>query len=204
MQWFNAGRSPKARSVGYSTISMALGLGCAIALAASGPLLARFYGEPRLVTIAAVSAITFVTSALTCQHYALLRRAMMFQELAILDVGANLLGCECCDRNGVLRAGILGAGAETRHHVLAAGGWCLAEMPLDAAETRDDAGTSRRCFASGSTAPDSRSPTSSAERAIESQSDTEVAPPRSATIRTRCSFTTICSTFSSPHCTVSP
>ena len=76
---------------GLFYVSLALGLGCAIALAASGPLLARFYGEPRLVTIAAVSAITLVTSALTCQHYALLRRAMMFQELAILDVGANLL-----------------------------------------------------------------------------------------------------------------
>ncbi len=72
-------------------ISLALGCGCALLLAASGPLIARFYGEPRLTTIAVVSAITFVASALTCQHYALLRRGMKFQELAVLDVGSNLI-----------------------------------------------------------------------------------------------------------------
>lgn len=72
-------------------ISMTLGCTCALLLAASGPLIARFYGEPRLTTIAAVSAITFVASALTCQHYALLRRGMRFVDLAALDVGSNLL-----------------------------------------------------------------------------------------------------------------
>jgi PST family polysaccharide transporter len=72
-------------------INVALGLGAALLMAACGPLIARFYGEPRLTLIASVSALTFVASALTCQHYALLRRAMRFEELAALDVGANAL-----------------------------------------------------------------------------------------------------------------
>ena len=73
-------------------ITLSLGSALALIVAASGPLIARFYGEPRLTAIAIVSSLTFVTSALTCQHYALLRRAMMFQELASIEVAANLLG----------------------------------------------------------------------------------------------------------------
>jgi PST family polysaccharide transporter len=60
-------------------------------VAACSPLIARFYGEPRLTMIALVSALTFIASGLTCQHYALMRRAMKFEELAAMDVGANLL-----------------------------------------------------------------------------------------------------------------
>lgn len=71
-------------------ISTSLGLSMAAIIALAGPLIAKFYGEPRLVSIAAVSALTFVASALHCQHYALLRRAMMFQDLAVIDVAANL------------------------------------------------------------------------------------------------------------------
>ncbi len=71
--------------------NVVLGVALAVLMAACGPVISRFYGEPRLAMIAAISGLTFVTSALSCQHYALLRRAMMFRELAILDVGANLL-----------------------------------------------------------------------------------------------------------------
>ena len=62
-----------------------------VAVAASGPLIARLYGEPRLVTIALVSSLTFISSALTCQHYALLRRAMLFEKLGVLEVVANVV-----------------------------------------------------------------------------------------------------------------
>ena len=72
-------------------INVALGCGLALLMVACSPLIARFYGEPRLTMIAVVSALTFVASALTCQHYALLRRAMKFQELAAMEVAANLL-----------------------------------------------------------------------------------------------------------------
>jgi PST family polysaccharide transporter len=72
-------------------INVGLGLGAAIVMAACGPLIAQFYREPRLSLIASVSSLSFIAAALTCQHYALLRRAMRFEELAIIDVGANAL-----------------------------------------------------------------------------------------------------------------
>jgi PST family polysaccharide transporter len=72
-------------------ITMAIGCTGAVIVAAAGPFIARFYGEPRLTAIASVSALVFITTALYCQHYALLRRAMKFQELGAIEVGANLL-----------------------------------------------------------------------------------------------------------------
>jgi len=71
-------------------ISFSVGCAAMLAVAAGGPLIARFYGEPRLTMVAAVSAWSFLASGLTCQHYALMRRAMKFQELSIIEVAANL------------------------------------------------------------------------------------------------------------------
>ena len=72
---------------------MTIAVGCVFAalVAASGPWIARFYGEPRLVTIAAVSSLNFVVVALINQHQALMRRALMFRDLALIEVGGNLL-----------------------------------------------------------------------------------------------------------------
>jgi PST family polysaccharide transporter len=72
-------------------ITAAIGGGCTLLAVACGPLFAWFYREPRLTMITAVSAITFIASALTYQHYALMRRAMKFHELAVIEVVANLL-----------------------------------------------------------------------------------------------------------------
>src|ERR1700724_3550922 len=72
-------------------ISTAVGCSIAVLMAACGPLIARFYGEPRLIWITEISALTFVVCALSCQHTSLLRRAMKFKELAAVEVGANLL-----------------------------------------------------------------------------------------------------------------
>jgi PST family polysaccharide transporter len=72
-------------------ISVALGSGCALLMMACSPLIARFYGDQRLTMISVVSALTFIATALSCQHFALLRRAMKFRELAVMEVGANLL-----------------------------------------------------------------------------------------------------------------
>lgn len=72
-------------------LALTMGITCAVLMGACGPLIARFYGEPRLASLALVSGLTFMMSALHCQHYALLRRAMRFQELGIIDVTANLL-----------------------------------------------------------------------------------------------------------------
>ncbi|MCC6367103.1 MAG: lipopolysaccharide biosynthesis protein [Bryobacterales bacterium] len=73
-------------------ITMLVGCLFALVVVICAPLFATFYGEPRLKMIASVCAITFVTASLSCQPYALLRRAMKFQQLCIIEVSSNLLG----------------------------------------------------------------------------------------------------------------
>jgi polysaccharide transporter, PST family len=73
-------------------ITLAVGFALALLVTASGPFIARIYNEPRLTVIALVSSLTIMASALSCQHYALMRRAMMFRNLAIIEVGSNILG----------------------------------------------------------------------------------------------------------------
>ena len=71
-------------------LNVGIGGGLSVLVAACSPLIARFYHEPELQRIALVSSLTFIFSALSCQHYALLRRAMMFRRIAMIDIGANL------------------------------------------------------------------------------------------------------------------
>jgi len=73
-------------------LTIGLGLGLGLLLALCSPLIASFYHESRLQRIAVVSSLTFVLSAASCQHFALLRRAMQFQKIAVLEVGSNLFG----------------------------------------------------------------------------------------------------------------
>jgi polysaccharide transporter, PST family len=72
-------------------ITLTVGVCLTLLVAASSPLIAWFYAESRLVSITLVSSLTFVTAALSCQHQALLRRAMKFQELALIEVAAGVL-----------------------------------------------------------------------------------------------------------------
>lgn len=72
-------------------LNVLLGIGLSVAFVVCSPLIARFYGDPRLTMIASVAGLTFVASALSCQHYTLLRRAMEFRELAVIEVVANIV-----------------------------------------------------------------------------------------------------------------
>jgi len=72
-------------------LTVGVGFSFALAISASGPVIAAFYKEPQLTGLVAVSSLTFAASALTAQHQALLRRAVMFRELAIIDVTAAIL-----------------------------------------------------------------------------------------------------------------
>jgi PST family polysaccharide transporter len=60
------------------------GIGFAVAgiLAASSPLIAWLYNDPRLQPIALYSAITYVFTGISVQHTSLLRRSMKFVEIA--------------------------------------------------------------------------------------------------------------------------
>jgi PST family polysaccharide transporter len=72
-------------------ITFGMGCGFALIVGCCSPLIAWFYHEPRLKMITIVSGATFITGALSCQHYALLRRAMKFNELGVIEVIANLM-----------------------------------------------------------------------------------------------------------------
>src|SRR5687768_14025289 len=72
-------------------ITFGVGLALTAATVVGAPLAARFYEEPRLTLIAIALSITFLLSAAYFQQQALMRRAMMFQTLALIDVGANFV-----------------------------------------------------------------------------------------------------------------
>lgn len=72
-------------------ITFALGLAFTAITVLSAPLVARFYEEPRLRHITMVMSFTFVLPTLYFQQYALMRRALMFRKLALIDVGGNFL-----------------------------------------------------------------------------------------------------------------
>jgi O-antigen/teichoic acid export membrane protein len=68
--------------------------GCALAalVAATAPLFAKLYGDPRLTSIIAVLAISFLFIGLGSQHRALLKRQMRFTRLAVIELLAILPG----------------------------------------------------------------------------------------------------------------
>jgi len=70
-------------------INAALGLVLATAFVGLGPLLARFYGEPRVTAVAAALALTIIITSLSVQHLALLKRAMRFSRVSANDVVAR-------------------------------------------------------------------------------------------------------------------
>ena len=72
---------------------MTFALGCLFAglVAASGPLIAGFYHEPRLTVVAVVSSLSLFGMALSYQHQALMRRAMMYRDLAMIDIISNVV-----------------------------------------------------------------------------------------------------------------
>lgn len=57
----------------------------------SATFIANFYADSRLKHVAMAMSFTFVLPALYYQQYALMRRALMFREIAGIDLGSNLL-----------------------------------------------------------------------------------------------------------------
>jgi PST family polysaccharide transporter len=78
------------------------------------PILAKFYGEPRLVGITLVASVSFLIAGLRGQHNALLKRQMLFKSLAIRDVTSSLLGV-------IVAVGLAFRGA---------GYWAILALPL--------------------------------------------------------------------------
>lgn len=73
-------------------INLALSLAVMLVTAAIAPVIARFYHEPRLVSITLAYGCGFLLAGLTVQHEALLRRQMRFTALAGAEVFSILAG----------------------------------------------------------------------------------------------------------------
>jgi PST family polysaccharide transporter len=67
-------------------INVAVSFVLALFLAALAPMIAWFYGEPRLTWITISLAGTFLFSGLTVQHQALLARQMLFTVIAVIEI----------------------------------------------------------------------------------------------------------------------
>lgn len=65
-----------------------LSVGVAAVTAGIAPLVARFYGEPRLTDVTLAYAAGFLAGGLAVQHEALLRRQMRFVALTVIEMAA--------------------------------------------------------------------------------------------------------------------
>ncbi len=70
-------------------INAGLGLLLTIAFALAGPLLARFYGDPRIAGVTVAMSATIFLTSLSVQHLALLKRAMRFSVVSRNDIVAR-------------------------------------------------------------------------------------------------------------------
>ncbi|HWX29669.1 MAG TPA: lipopolysaccharide biosynthesis protein [Steroidobacteraceae bacterium] len=73
-------------------ITAAAGFSFTVVTLSCAPLIAGFYGLPKLKAITMALSVPFMLSALYYQQYALMRRALMFRKLAIIDISGNLIG----------------------------------------------------------------------------------------------------------------
>lgn len=64
----------------------------ACVLAGAAPLVAAFYGEPRVADLVAALGLQIIAYGLGAQHLALLTRRMQFARLAIIDVAGAIAG----------------------------------------------------------------------------------------------------------------
>jgi polysaccharide transporter, PST family len=72
-------------------LNVSVGSVLTLLFAAASGVLAATFGEASLVGIALVASLTFVLTASSVQHYALMRRSMEFDRIAVNDVTANVI-----------------------------------------------------------------------------------------------------------------
>jgi PST family polysaccharide transporter len=73
-------------------ITAATGSAFALTFVLFAPLIASFYGAPKVQAISMAMAVPIMVSGLYYQQYALMRRALMFRKVAIIDLSGNALG----------------------------------------------------------------------------------------------------------------
>lgn len=70
-----------------NALALTVGVAAMGLSAAAAPLIARFYGEPRLIPVVIAASSTFVILGLRTVPYGLMERAMDFRYLAMLEIG---------------------------------------------------------------------------------------------------------------------
>ncbi|MFY9619536.1 MAG: lipopolysaccharide biosynthesis protein [Pyrinomonadaceae bacterium] len=73
-------------------INVLLSIAVMLVMVAIGPIVAWFYGEPRLTLITICFAQVALIGGLTSQHEALVRRQMRFTVLAVLEISSLIVG----------------------------------------------------------------------------------------------------------------
>ena len=73
-------------------VNMLIGVVFAILCCALAPVLVHFYGEPRLFWVTIFLAPSFLLSAATVQHLAILQREMRYATLTVVESAGQLLG----------------------------------------------------------------------------------------------------------------
>ncbi|EGD20510.1 membrane protein involved in the export of O-antigen and teichoic acid [Xanthomonas hortorum ATCC 19865] len=73
-------------------INSGIGLSLSVVVYASAHLIANFYKEPALVMISQALAVTFLINGMTTQYRAHLSRGLRFGQVALSDVGSQVLG----------------------------------------------------------------------------------------------------------------
>ena len=72
-------------------LNILFGTVLAVLTTAVAPVIARFYHEPRLMSVAVVIGSTFLINAAGIQHSALLQRELRFTTLSVIDTGSWVL-----------------------------------------------------------------------------------------------------------------
>ena len=72
-------------------INVGVGVLLTLGFAASGPLLARLYGDPRIPAVAAAMSATILFTSVSVLHVALLKRGMQFSTVSSNDILARVL-----------------------------------------------------------------------------------------------------------------
>jgi O-antigen/teichoic acid export membrane protein len=86
-------------------VNLSLGGAGTAAIACAAPLIAWFYREPRLVYVTVALSVSFLLTAATVQHLALLKRQMRFGILAMIQLTSLGLGVGVGITMGFMRFG---------------------------------------------------------------------------------------------------
>ncbi|HEU5012553.1 MAG TPA: lipopolysaccharide biosynthesis protein [Roseiflexaceae bacterium] len=104
-------------------INVAMGIVLALITAGLAPVIAWFYGEPRLIPLTLVIALGFVFGGLTVQHRALLKRQLRISSMVKIDLIETVIGI----LTGIIVALLLPQ--DQRHWAIVAS--FMVQMPVD-------------------------------------------------------------------------